>query len=136
MVTKYVRQWLDLPISTTISSIILSQRRFGQAFQLPAVEYQQCQTTLRSSLKSSGDEAVRKLGKNTNSGANLQYDVYRNTKQALKSIRSEVDFSLNFHYRGSSYPSSLTIPYKSSARCGQILKGNCLQISVALVPNT
>ena len=59
MVTKYVRQWLDLPISATMSSIILSHRRFGQAFQLPAVEYQQCQT-LCSSLKSCGDEAVTK----------------------------------------------------------------------------
>ena len=89
MVRKYVHQWLDLPISATISSIILSQKRFGQAFQLPSIKYQQRQTTLCSSLKSSGDETITKMWKNTNSGTNIQYDVYRNTKQALKSIHSE-----------------------------------------------
>ena len=89
MVTKYVRQWLDLPFSATISTIILSHKRFGQAFQLPSITYQQCQTTLHSSLKSPGDETITKLWKNTNSGTTIQYDVYRNKKQALKSIRSE-----------------------------------------------
>ena len=29
MVTEYVNQWLDLPISVTITSIILFQKRFG-----------------------------------------------------------------------------------------------------------
>ena len=89
IVTKYVRQWLDLPISATISSIIPSRKSFGQAFQLPSIKFQQCQTTLRSSLKSSGDETIIKLWKNTNVGTNIQYDIYRNTKQTLKSIRDE-----------------------------------------------
>ena len=89
IVTKYVRQWLDLPISATISSIIPSRKNFGQAFQLPSIKFQQCQTTLRSSLKSSGDETIIKLWKNTNVGTNIQYDIYRNTKQTLKSIRDE-----------------------------------------------
>ena len=89
MVTKYVCQWVDPPISETISSIILSHKRFGQAFQLPATNYQQFQTALRSSQKSSGDETITKLWENTYSGTNTQSDVYRNTKQALKSIRSE-----------------------------------------------
>ena len=41
IVTKYVDQWLDIPISD--------------------VKFQQCQTTLRSSLKSSGDETIMHL---------------------------------------------------------------------------
>ena len=89
IVTKYVRQWLDLPISATLSSIIPSRNYFGQAFQLPSIKFLQCQTTLRSSLKSSCDETITKLWRNTNSGANIQYDIYSNTKQVLKSIRAE-----------------------------------------------
>ena len=53
IVTKYVREWLDLPISATISSIIFSKKNFGLAFQLPSFKCQQCQTVLRSSLKQS-----------------------------------------------------------------------------------
>ena len=89
IVTKYVRQWLDLPISATISSIIPSHKNFGQAFQLPSIKFQQCQTKFRSSLKPSDDETITKLWKNTNVRTNAQYDTYRNTKQTLKSIRNE-----------------------------------------------
>ena len=46
IVTIYVRQCLDLPISATISSIIPSHKNFGQAFQLPSIKFQQCQTIL------------------------------------------------------------------------------------------
>ena len=63
IVTKLGRQWLDLPISATISSIIPSHKNFGQAFQLPSIKFQQCQTTLRSSLESSGDETLIELWK-------------------------------------------------------------------------
>ena len=89
IVTKYVRQWLDLPISATILSLIPSHKSFGQAFQLPSIKFKQCQTTLRSSCKSSSDETITKLWKNTNFGTNIQYDVHKNTKQVLKSIRTE-----------------------------------------------
>ena len=56
---------------------------------MPSIKFQQCQTTLRSSLKSSCDETVTKLWRNINRGANIQYDMYKNTKQVLKSIRAD-----------------------------------------------
>ena len=65
IVTKYARRWLDLPISATISSLIPSHNKLGQGFQLPSIKFQQCQTTLRSSLKSSCEEKVTKLWRNT-----------------------------------------------------------------------
>ena len=97
IVTKHVRQWLDLPISATISSIIPSHKNCGQAFQLPSIKFQRCQRTLRSSLKSSCDETITKLWKNTSFGTNIQYDVYKNTKQVLKSIRNEHTNRLQSH---------------------------------------
>ena len=89
IVSKFIRQWFELPISATLSSIILPSKKFGLAFQLPSVKFQQCQTVLRSSLKSSKDESIVKLWKNTNCGTNILYDVYKNIKQILKSIRTE-----------------------------------------------
>ena len=89
IVTQYVRQRLDLPISAIINSIIPSHRNFGQASQLPSIKFQQCQTALRSSLKLSSGETMTKLWRNTNCGTNIQYDIYQNTRQILKSIRAE-----------------------------------------------
>ena len=89
IVSKYIRQWLEFPISATLSSIVLSSTKFGLAFQLPSVKFQQCQTVLRSALKSSKDEALVRVWKNTNCGANIQYDIYKNTKQVLELIRTE-----------------------------------------------
>ena len=89
IVSRYIRQWLELPISATLSSIVLSANKFGLAFQLPSVNFQQCQTVLRSSLKSSKDEAIVRVWRNTNCGSSIQYDIYKNTKHVLKSIRTE-----------------------------------------------
>ena len=89
IVSKYIRQWLEIPISATLSSIVLSSNKFGLAFQLPSVKFQQCQTVLYSSLKSLKDEAIVRVWRNTNCGSNIQYDMYKNTEQVLKSIRTE-----------------------------------------------
>jgi len=53
VVTRFVRQWLDLPISATLSGIILPKNQFGLNLQLPSVKFIQCQTVLRNSLQSS-----------------------------------------------------------------------------------
>ena len=89
IVSKYIRQWLELSISATLSSIVLSSNKFGLAFQLPSVKFQQCQTVLRSLLKLSKDEAIVRVWRNTNCGSNIQYDIYKNTKQVLNSILTE-----------------------------------------------
>ena len=89
VVTKYIRQWLDLPISATLSAIILSHKNFGLSLQLPSVKFIQCQTVLRSALKSSQDDTITRLWKNTNCGPNIQYDTYKNAKHVLKTIRAD-----------------------------------------------
>ena len=71
IVTKCVRQWLDLPISANVSSIILSHKNSALALQLPSLKFQQCQTALRSSLKQSRDKAANRLWKSTNCGTNI-----------------------------------------------------------------
>ena len=87
VVIRFIRQWLDLPISATLSGISLPRNQFGLNLLLPSVKFQQCQTVLRSTLKSSSNDAIKSLWKTTSFGMNIQYDAYRNTKQVLKAAR-------------------------------------------------
>ena len=87
VVIRFIRQWLDLPISATLSGISLPRNQFGLNLLLPSVKFQQCQTVLRSTLKSSSNDAIKPLWKTTSFGMNIQYDAYRNTKQVLKAAR-------------------------------------------------
>ena len=89
LVSKYIRQWLDLPISATLSSIILSKSQYGLNMILPPMKFSQCQTVFRNSLRTSPNDEIKSLWKSTNSGMNIQYDIYKNTKDVLKAVRSE-----------------------------------------------
>ena len=89
LVSKDISQWLDLPISATLSSIILSKSQYGLNMILPSVKFSQCQTVFRNSLRSSPNDKIKSLWKSTNSGMNIQYDIYKNTKDVLKAVRSE-----------------------------------------------
>ena len=76
VVIRFIRQWLDLPISATLSGISLPRNQFGLNLLLPSVKFQQCQTVLRSTLKSSSNDAIKSLLKTTSFGTNIQYDAY------------------------------------------------------------
>ena len=89
LVSMYIRQLLDLPISATLSSIILSKSQYGLNMILPSMKFSHCQTFYRNSLRSSPNDEIKSLWKSTNSGMNIQYDIYKNTKDVLKAVRSE-----------------------------------------------
>ena len=61
LVSKYIRQWLDLPISATLTSIVLSKNRFDLDLQLPSVEFTQCQTFSRNALRTSPNTYIQAL---------------------------------------------------------------------------
>ena len=58
VVTRFVRQWRDLPIGATLSGIILPNNQFDLNLQLLSVKFIQCQTVLRNSLQSSQHDAM------------------------------------------------------------------------------
>ena len=89
LVSRYFRDLLDLPISATLSTIILSKHQFGLSLELPSTNFYQCKTVQRNILKSSPNENIRSLRKNTCEGSNIQYDLHRNTKKVLKAVRTE-----------------------------------------------
>ena len=55
---------------------------------MPSVKFIQCQTVSRNVLRSSPNVNVQALWKNTSNGMNLQYDMYRSTKEVLKAVKS------------------------------------------------
>ena len=59
LISKYIRQWLDLPIIATLSSIILSKNQFGLNLILHSVKIAQCQTVCRNSLSSSPNDEMK-----------------------------------------------------------------------------
>ena len=61
LVSKYIRQWLDLPVSATLSSIILSKNQFGLNMILPSMKFSQCQTVFRNSLRSSPNDEIKQI---------------------------------------------------------------------------
>ncbi|CAB4032766.1 Hypothetical predicted protein, partial [Paramuricea clavata] len=87
-VNSYIRKWLDIPISGTLSTVFLTRNKFGLSICPPSVKFIQCQTVLRKALKTSPNEAINDLWKATSNSKNIQYDVYNSTKQVLKDFRS------------------------------------------------
>ena len=72
-----------------LSGISLPYNQFGLNLQLPSVKFLQCQTVLRSCLRSSSNHVITSLWKSTSHSMNVQYDSYNGTKYALKIVRQE-----------------------------------------------
>ena len=86
---KFVRHWLELPISATLSQLIISKSNYGLSPILPSTKFIQCQTTIRNALKSSPNPNIRYLWQGSSQNTNVQYDQYKNTKQVLKAVQKQ-----------------------------------------------
>ncbi len=53
VVNKYIRKWLDVPVSGTLSNVFLTRNKFGLSIIPPSIKFTQCQSTLRNALRSS-----------------------------------------------------------------------------------
>ena len=92
-VTRYIHKWLALPISASISGLIVSKFYYGLDLVLPSTKFIQCQTIIRNALKSSPNADIRSLWQGSNTSTNIQYDQYRNAKHVLKSIQNPMSSS-------------------------------------------
>ena len=73
-VSKYTRQWLELPISATLSTLVLKKSKYGINLVLLSTTFTQCQTVIRNALKSSPNLDIKSLWAATSNGTNVQYD--------------------------------------------------------------
>ena len=62
---QYIRKWLEVPISGSLSNIYLTSNKFGLNIIPPSTKFIQCQTTIRSAMKSSPNESITHLWKST-----------------------------------------------------------------------
>ena len=87
IVTSYVRKWLELPISATISSLILNKSRYDINLFLQSTKFIECQTVINNAVISSPTLDIKTFWAETSHGTNLRYDQFQNTKQVHKSIQ-------------------------------------------------
>ena len=103
VITKFLRIWLEIPVSGTLSNIFLARNKFGLNILLPSVKFTQCQTVCRNALKTSQNDSIKQLWNSTSHHTNIQYDRYTSTKDVLKEFRSEQEDNLQYNliYQGS-----------------------------------
>ena len=87
--SKYIRKWLELPVCANLSNVLLPQNKFGLNIILPSTKFVQCQTVCRTALKYSPNQDIKNLWAITSNNKNVQYDIYKDTKDVLKAVRKE-----------------------------------------------
>ena len=50
VVNSYIRRWLEIPISGTLSSVFMTRNKFGLNICPPFIKFIQCLTVLRNAL--------------------------------------------------------------------------------------
>jgi len=88
IINQYLRKWLEIPVSGTLSNIYLESKNFGLSIIPPSIKFIQCQTVIRKALKLSKSDSIKDLWKTSSNNTNIQYDVYKSTKDVLKDFRS------------------------------------------------
>jgi len=61
LITSYIRQWLELPISATLSTLILPKSKYRINCILPSSKFLQYQTVTGKALKSSRNSDINLL---------------------------------------------------------------------------
>ena len=85
----YIRKWLDLPVCGTLSNVFLLCNKFGLNICPPSVKFTQYQTVQRKALKSSPNEEIKSLWSSTSVHTNIQYDVFKSTKDVIKKFQAD-----------------------------------------------
>ena len=86
IVSQYIRQLLELPISATLSSLILSKSKYGVNLILPSTKFLLCQVVVRNAVKSSPNSDIKALWSSSISVATFRMT---NTKQVLNAIQND-----------------------------------------------
>ena len=94
MVNSYISRWLEIPISGTLSSVFITRNKFGLNICPPSIEFVQCQTVLRNTLKNSPIAEINDLWTTTSTNKNTQYDVHATTKEVIKAFHSNQETML------------------------------------------
>ncbi|CAB4044809.1 Hypothetical predicted protein [Paramuricea clavata] len=95
VINQYIRKWLEIPISGTLSNIYLTHNKISLDILPASVKIIQCQTVLRNALKTSPNDSIKELWKSTFNHTNIQYDIYNSTKEVSRIFI--LDKKINFN---------------------------------------
>ena len=84
---NHVRRWLEIPPCGTIEILLLSTTQYGINLLDISTKSEQCQVTIRKSLKESPNEDIRELFQITSVGSNIKYDSFQSTREVLAQTR-------------------------------------------------
>jgi hypothetical protein len=139
---QYIRKWLEMPVSGTLSNVYLTSNKFGLNIIPPSTKFIQCQTTIRTSLKSSPNQSITHLWKLTKNHTNIQYDQYSATKQVIKSFRDNQENKLTNQLtsQGSFFTSvsRFSLPQVNAiwSTCQSKLPKNIFNFTIRYINNT
>ena len=85
----YLRRWLEIPASGTLSIIMLSKSQFGLDIHDISTKFKQCQVVVRQCLKNSENQEINQLYHLSNDKSK-QYDSFNSTRNVLKSMRQNM----------------------------------------------
>ena len=125
LVSKYIRQWLELPISATLSTLVVSKSKYGISLILPSTKFAQCQVVFRNALKSSPNNDINALWSRTSSGCNIQYDQYRNSKQILAAVQNDHEDRIRHELKSQGFIISSILLYGSKQTSKLWTKVHC-----------
>ena len=91
VVNKYLRSWLEIPISGTLKIASLSKSKYGLNITPISTRLTQCKVTYRKCLKNSNNKNINTLHEMTKKGTNVRIDNYVSTKDAIKKIREKTE---------------------------------------------
>jgi hypothetical protein len=58
VVNKFIRKWLEIPVSGTLSNVFLTSNKFGLNIYPPSIKFTQCQAVSRKALKTSPKDCM------------------------------------------------------------------------------
>ena len=79
--------WLEIPPCGTIEILLLSTTQYGINRLNISTKFEQCQVTIRKSLKESPNEDIRELFQITSVGSNIKYYSFESTREVLVQAR-------------------------------------------------
>ena len=84
---NHICHWLEIPPCGTIEILMLSTKQYGINLLDISTKFEQCQVTIRKSLKESPNEDIRELFQITSVGSNIKYDSFQSTREVLTQTR-------------------------------------------------
>ena len=87
IVSRYIRQWLEIPVNGALNIVTHSKRKLGLGATLPFTRHSQCQVTFRNKLRKCSSHNIWEIHKSTKN-INIQYDHFNSICEALKHICS------------------------------------------------